>query len=85
MNFVFSFEIDELNFIFYFFLGFSPVEKFPQAKFAPYKNISYEWNPPVSHAMHIYGQDPYIRVLETWHSVPILQEYWLYLLIFNFD
>nr|CAD1825288.1 unnamed protein product [Ananas comosus var. bracteatus] len=25
--------------------GFSPVEKFPQADFAPYKNHSYEWNP----------------------------------------
>ncbi|URE35756.1 Nicastrin [Musa troglodytarum] len=25
-------------------LGFSPAEKFPQAAFAPYKNINYEWN-----------------------------------------
>ncbi|KAK6927810.1 Nicastrin, small lobe [Dillenia turbinata] len=25
--------------------GFSPVEKFPQAEFAPYKRTSYEWNP----------------------------------------
>uniref|UniRef100_A0A5B7BU84 Nicastrin n=1 Tax=Davidia involucrata TaxID=16924 RepID=A0A5B7BU84_DAVIN len=25
--------------------GFSPVEKFPQAKFAPYQSINYEWNP----------------------------------------
>ncbi|PKA47187.1 Nicastrin [Apostasia shenzhenica] len=26
-------------------IGFSPAEKFPQAEFAPYKNISYKWNP----------------------------------------
>ncbi|WJX36963.1 hypothetical protein P8452_24789 [Trifolium repens] len=25
--------------------GFSPDQKFPQAEFAPYHNISYEWNP----------------------------------------
>lgn len=25
--------------------GFSPVEKFPQAEFAPYQSINYEWNP----------------------------------------
>ncbi|KAF9608755.1 hypothetical protein IFM89_010887, partial [Coptis chinensis] len=25
--------------------GFSPVEKFPQVKFAPYKNVDYIWNP----------------------------------------
>ncbi|KAI6691439.1 hypothetical protein NL676_028267 [Syzygium grande] len=25
--------------------GLSPDQKFPQAKFAPYQNISYEWNP----------------------------------------
>ncbi|MCL7051452.1 hypothetical protein MKW94_006851 [Papaver nudicaule] len=25
--------------------GFSPVEKFPQAEFSPYQNLSYEWNP----------------------------------------
>ncbi|KAK7285268.1 hypothetical protein RJT34_20033 [Clitoria ternatea] len=25
--------------------GFSPDQKFPQAQFAPYSNISYEWNP----------------------------------------
>ncbi|XP_065848730.1 nicastrin isoform X2 [Euphorbia lathyris] len=25
--------------------GFSPAEKFPGVEFAPYKNISYEWNP----------------------------------------
>ncbi|KAA8530686.1 hypothetical protein F0562_005380 [Nyssa sinensis] len=25
--------------------GFSPAEKFPQAKFAPYRGINYEWNP----------------------------------------
>ncbi|KAK4767492.1 hypothetical protein SAY86_015242 [Trapa natans] len=26
-------------------LGFSPAQKFPEAEFAPYLNISYEWNP----------------------------------------
>lgn len=26
-------------------LGLSPDQKFPQAKFSPYQNISYEWNP----------------------------------------
>ncbi|KAK8928274.1 Nicastrin [Platanthera zijinensis] len=26
-------------------LGFSPDEKFPQAEFAPYQNLSFEWNP----------------------------------------
>lgn len=31
--------------------GFSPAEKFPQAEFAPYKNINYEWNPPGSNIM----------------------------------
>ncbi|KAF5191239.1 Nicastrin [Thalictrum thalictroides] len=31
--------------------GFSPVEKFPQAKFAPYKNNNYEWNPTGSNIM----------------------------------
>lgn len=31
--------------------GFSPVEKFPQAKFAPYKNMNYEWNPPGSNIL----------------------------------
>ncbi|RDX70897.1 Nicastrin, partial [Mucuna pruriens] len=25
--------------------GFSPDQKFPQAEFSPYHNISYEWNP----------------------------------------
>ncbi|OWM64372.1 hypothetical protein CDL15_Pgr020339 [Punica granatum] len=25
--------------------GFSPAQKFPEAEFAPYSNISYEWNP----------------------------------------
>lgn len=25
--------------------GFSPAEKFPQAEFAPYRSINYEWNP----------------------------------------
>ncbi|KMS99114.1 hypothetical protein BVRB_2g047570 [Beta vulgaris subsp. vulgaris] len=25
--------------------GFSPDEKFPQSKFSPYENITYEWNP----------------------------------------
>ncbi|XP_059623229.1 nicastrin [Cornus florida] len=25
--------------------GFSPAEKFPQAEFSPYQNISYKWNP----------------------------------------
>ncbi|KAK9741989.1 hypothetical protein RND81_03G141700 [Saponaria officinalis] len=25
--------------------GFSPDEKFPQSKFSPYENLSYEWNP----------------------------------------
>ncbi|XP_057492639.1 nicastrin-like [Actinidia eriantha] len=25
--------------------GFSPDEKFPQAEFSPYRNISYQWNP----------------------------------------
>ncbi|XP_072977133.1 nicastrin [Typha angustifolia] len=32
-------------------LGFSPVEKFPQANFAPYRNLSYEWNPAGSGIM----------------------------------
>ncbi|KAJ6791400.1 nicastrin [Iris pallida] len=31
--------------------GFSPVEKFPQAKFAPYWNLSYVWNPAGSGIM----------------------------------
>ncbi|KAL4196126.1 hypothetical protein AMTRI_Chr04g181800 [Amborella trichopoda] len=31
--------------------GFSPVEKFPQAEFAPYKNVTYEWNPIGSNIM----------------------------------
>ncbi|KAL2925882.1 Nicastrin [Bienertia sinuspersici] len=25
--------------------GFSPDEKFPQSKFSPYENLTYEWNP----------------------------------------
>ncbi|KAG1358763.1 putative nicastrin [Cocos nucifera] len=32
-------------------LGFSPVEKFPQAQFAPYRNLNYEWNPAGSGIM----------------------------------
>uniref|UniRef100_A0A803MZ88 Nicastrin n=1 Tax=Chenopodium quinoa TaxID=63459 RepID=A0A803MZ88_CHEQI len=28
--------------------GFSPDEKFPQSKFSPYKNLTYEWNPNVA-------------------------------------
>ncbi|KAJ6800744.1 nicastrin [Iris pallida] len=36
--------------------GFSPVEKFPQAKFAPYQNLSYVWNPAGSGIMwHRYN------------------------------
>ncbi|KAF6144682.1 hypothetical protein GIB67_006174 [Kingdonia uniflora] len=31
--------------------GFSPVEKFPEAKFAPYQNLNYEWNPAGSSIM----------------------------------
>ncbi|KAF9625241.1 hypothetical protein IFM89_020827, partial [Coptis chinensis] len=31
--------------------GFSPVEKFPQVKFAPYKNVDYIWNPAGSNIM----------------------------------
>ncbi|XP_058108346.1 nicastrin isoform X2 [Magnolia sinica] len=31
--------------------GFSPVEKFPQAEFAPYQKPSYEWNPAGSGIM----------------------------------
>ncbi|XP_057971438.1 nicastrin isoform X2 [Malania oleifera] len=31
--------------------GFSPDEKFPQAKFAPYRSIDYEWNPTGSGIM----------------------------------
>lgn len=25
-------------------IGFSPTQKFPQAEFAPYPSINYEWN-----------------------------------------
>ncbi|GAB4827307.1 hypothetical protein Ancab_034193 [Ancistrocladus abbreviatus] len=36
--------------------GFSPAEKFPQAKFAPYQNINYKWNPNGSGIMwHTYN------------------------------
>ncbi|KAF9588202.1 hypothetical protein IFM89_008272 [Coptis chinensis] len=41
--------------------GFSPVEKFPQVKFAPYKNVDYIWNSAVSHEMHeIYREVKYM-------------------------
>lgn len=30
-------------------VGFSPVENFPQAEFAPYKEVDYDWNPAVSY------------------------------------
>ncbi|KAH7679830.1 nicastrin protein [Dioscorea alata] len=32
-------------------IGFSPVEKFPQAAFAPYQSLNYEWNPTGSGIM----------------------------------
>ncbi|KAM0949128.1 putative nicastrin [Dioscorea sansibarensis] len=32
-------------------VGFSPVEKFPQAAFAPYQSVNYEWNPTGSGIM----------------------------------
>ncbi|KAK6913513.1 Nicastrin, small lobe [Dillenia turbinata] len=40
--------------------GFSPVDKFPQAEFAPYERISYKWNPNLATAQvqvrHLYRQ-----------------------------
>jgi hypothetical protein len=38
-----------ITFFFKSYVGFSPDQKFPQAEFAPYHNISYEWNPIVRH------------------------------------
>ncbi|KNA11455.1 hypothetical protein SOVF_135050 isoform B [Spinacia oleracea] len=36
--------------------GFSPDEKFPQSKFSPYENLTYEWNPNGSGIMwHSYN------------------------------
>ncbi|CAO2816400.1 unnamed protein product [Amaranthus hypochondriacus] len=36
--------------------GFSPDEKFPQSKFSPYENVTYEWNPQGSGIMwHRYN------------------------------
>lgn len=33
----------------FYIVGFSPVEKFPQAEFSPYQKLNYEWNPLVSY------------------------------------
>lgn len=40
-----------------FLAGFSPAQKFPQAKFAPYKKNDYEWNPIVCLNIHTKFSD----------------------------
>ncbi|KAL5721918.1 hypothetical protein ACHQM5_005503 [Ranunculus cassubicifolius] len=52
--------------------GFSPVEKFPQAQFASYKNVSYEWNPTGSNIMLNKYNFPVILVSQD--STSVLQK-----------
>ncbi|KAJ4974020.1 hypothetical protein NE237_007194 [Protea cynaroides] len=52
--------------------GFSPVEKFPQAKFAPYKSLNYEWNPVGSEIMLKRHNFPVFLLSQD--TTPVLQE-----------
>lgn len=52
--------------------GFSPVEKFPQAEFAPYRNVSYEWNPAGSGIMWNHYNFPVFLLSE--ESTSMVQE-----------
>ncbi|XP_042484408.1 nicastrin [Macadamia integrifolia] len=52
--------------------GFSPVENFPQAKFAPYTNLNYEWNPVGSGIMLKRYNFPVFLLSQD--STPVLQE-----------
>ncbi|KAH0468003.1 hypothetical protein IEQ34_003036 [Dendrobium chrysotoxum] len=53
-------------------LGFSPDEKFPQADFAPYQNVSFEWNPPGSGIMWNHYNFPVFLLSD--ESAKLLQE-----------
>lgn len=52
--------------------GFSPADKFPQAKFAPYQNLSYEWNPAGSGIMWNHYNFPVFLLSE--ESTSVVQE-----------
>lgn len=52
--------------------GFSPAQKFPQAKFAPYKNLDYEWNPIGSGIMWNQYNFPVFLISES--SISSIQE-----------
>lgn len=51
---------------------FSPVEKFPQAGFAPYRNLSYEWNPAGSGIMWNHHNFPVFLLSD--ESTSFMQE-----------
>lgn len=52
--------------------GFSPAQKFPQAKFAPYQKIDYEWNPIGSGVMWNQYNFPVFLISES--SISPVQE-----------
>ncbi|XP_043695678.1 nicastrin [Telopea speciosissima] len=52
--------------------GFSPVENFPQAKFAPYTSLNYEWNPVGSGIMLKRYDFPVFLLSQD--STPVLEE-----------
>ncbi|XP_021757387.1 nicastrin-like isoform X1 [Chenopodium quinoa] len=52
--------------------GFSPDEKFPQSKFSPYKNLTYEWNPNGSGIMWHHYNFPVFLLSE--NNTSILKE-----------
>ncbi|PKU68574.1 Nicastrin [Dendrobium catenatum] len=53
-------------------LGFSPDEKFPQADFAPYPNVSFQWNPRGSGIMWNHYDFPVFLLSD--ESAKLLQE-----------
>lgn len=53
-------------------LGFSPDEKFPQAEFAPYQNVSFKWNPRGTGIMWKHYNFPVFLLSD--ESTKLLQE-----------